>query len=121
MLAQLAAEDVRHVFQRGGLVGGRDEEPDEDKGEGVEAGEEAEELAVAPVDTERDEEGEKAGAGEVPERGPGHANFAAFVGEDLGSSQRGKGIMSVILCAGAEGNRALGEEIGRRAMKGFRR
>ena len=41
MLAQLAAEDVGHVFQGGGLVGGGDEEPDEDEGEGVEAGEDA--------------------------------------------------------------------------------
>ena len=84
MLAQLAAEDVGHVFEGGGLVGGGDEEPDEDEGEGVEAGEDAEELAVAPVDAEGDEEGEEAGAGEVPEGGPGHADFAAFVGEDLG-------------------------------------
>lgn len=85
VLAQLATEDVRHVLKRGGLVGGRDEEPDEDKGESVEAGEDAEEPAVAPVDAEGDEEGEEAGAGEVPESGPGHANFAAFVGEDLGN------------------------------------
>lgn len=85
MLAQLAAEDVRHVLERGGLVGGGDEEPDEDEGEGVEAGKDAEEPAVAPVDAEGDEEGEQSGAGEVPEGGPRHADFAAFVGEDLGN------------------------------------
>ena len=83
MLAHLAAEDVGHVFQRGGLVRGGDEEPDEDECEGVEAGEEAQEPAVAPVDAEGDEEGEDAGAGEVPEGGPGHADFAAFVRENL--------------------------------------
>lgn len=83
VLAQLATEDVRHVLERGGLVGGRDKEPDEDEGEGVEAGEDTEEPAVAPVDAEGGEEGEEAGAGEVPEGGPGHADFAAFVGEDL--------------------------------------
>ena len=70
VLAQLAAEDVGHVFQGCGLVSGRDEEPDEDEGEGVEAGEDAQKLAVAPVDAEGNEEGEQAGAGEVPEGGP---------------------------------------------------
>ena len=57
MLAKLAAEDVGHIFQGGGLVGGGDEEPDEDEGEGVEAGEDAEEFAVAPADADGNEEG----------------------------------------------------------------
>ena len=96
VLAQLAAEDVRHVLERGGLVGGRDEEPDEGEGEGVEGGEDAEEAAVAPVDAEGDEEGEEAGAGEVPEGGPGHADFAAFVGEDLVERDRVSHIVRVL-------------------------
>ena len=96
MLAQLAAENVGHVLQRGGLVGGGDEEPNEDEGQGVEAGEDAEELAVAPVDAEWDEEGEEAGAGEVPEGGPRHADFATFVGEHLVGSKAGTG--SAVVC-----------------------
>ena len=89
MLAHLAVEDVGQVFERGGLVRRGDEEPDEDECDGVEAGEEAEEPAVAPVDAKGDEEGEEAGAGEVPEGGPGHADFAAFVGGNLCDEERG--------------------------------
>ena len=98
VLAQLAAEDVGHVLEGGGLVGGGDEEPDEDEGQGVEAGEDAEELAVAPVDAEGDEEGEEAGAGEIPEGGPRHADFATFVGEYLVRDKAGTESAAVYSC-----------------------
>ena len=84
MLAELAAKDVRHVLERGGLVGRRHEEPDERERERVERGEDAEQAAVGPADADGSEEGEEAGAAEVDKGGPGHADFAAFVGEDLG-------------------------------------
>lgn len=84
MLAQLAAKDVRHVLERSGLVCRRHEEPDEGEGERVEGGEDAEQAAVGPADANGREEGEEAGAAEVDKGGPGHADFAAFVGEDLG-------------------------------------
>ena len=109
VLAHLAAENVGHVFQRGGLVRGGDEEPDEDECEGVKAGEEAEEPAVAPVDAEGDEEGENAGAGEVPEGGPGHADFAAFVGENL-VIKREAGC-KVSCCTRVQKERAIDEEM----------
>ncbi len=53
---------------------------------------------MAPVDAKGDEEGEEAGAGEVPKGRPGHADFAAFVGKDLGGRE---GVTwSVRLCDG---------------------
>lgn len=109
MLAQLAAEDVGHVLQRRGLVGGGDEEPDEGEGQGVEAGEDAEELAVAPVDAEGDEEGEEAGAGEVPEGGPRHADFAPFVGEYLVGDEAGTGSAVCVLVWKAMGQGVEGQ------------
>ena len=90
MVAHFPAKDVRHVLERSGLVGRGHEEPDEGEREGVEAGEEAEQAAVRPADAEGGEQGEEAGAAEIDKGGPGHADFAAFVGEYLGVEKGGR-------------------------------
>lgn len=41
---------------------------------------------MGPADADRREEGEEADAAEVNKGGPGHADFAVFVGEDLGEA-----------------------------------